>query len=168
MSPIACPTCQQSDLVRKVSAVYIEGLGASPERRAIPRSAARRLSQRLAPPSGGKREVMRLIHPDWMAGALALILPFFLTGIYTTQNGFFWPALAFVALVAGLYAWQHGRLVQRYQHSQRARQEDAARVEKAIQAWMRLYYCARDEVVFDPLVGDPIPIDEMNYHLLHA
>jgi hypothetical protein len=154
--------------VQKVSTLYVEGLRDAKREpgRAIPSSEQQRLSKRLAPPSSGKREVIRVIHPDWMAGALLLILPVFIGGIYTQQRPLFWPTLGFLAVVAALYAWQRKRLIQRFENGRRIQKEEFTRIEKAVQRWMRLYYCPTCDVVFDPARRQTIPADQLHYHLM--
>jgi hypothetical protein len=144
---ILCPVCGQSDLVEKVSSLYISGIGlnrsasqaglqpeGSPptkpgvEMLGLSAFELRLLSRRLKPPSLGKGAPFRALHPDLVVLTFSLILPVFIYGIYI---------------------------------SQKAKQ----RAERRISRWMKLYYCAREDIVFQPGTGKFVPADQMPGYL---
>lgn len=167
-----CPICGQADQVEKVSTIYILGIGVgrsarmntSPgeqpapfpyrlELEQMPSAELRALSQRLAPPASGKQAVMRPIHPDMVALGLSLIAPVFLYGILTNQPYLFTPVLGVLALFYALYFWKRKPILARFEQQQAARRAEQEGVRAGIERWMKLYYCARDEGVFEP--GSP-------------
>ncbi|MEW5868481.1 MAG: hypothetical protein AB1894_04340 [Chloroflexota bacterium] len=175
-----CPICGQSDQVEKVSTIYILGIGVgraskgtaslaeqaepSPYRlelEHLPPAELRALSRRLAPPDSGKQAVIRPIQPDLVALTLGLIAPVFLYGILTTQPYLFIPVLVVLALFYALYFWKRRGLLGRFQQQQDSQRAEQERVRTGIERWLKLYYCARDDGVFEP--GNPAftPSDQM-------
>lgn len=176
---ITCPQCGQSDQVEKVSTVYMEGIGSGRLGRlalsgnlsttdlpgrvtAIPTQELALLSRKLAPPSSGKREVTRLIHPDLVVLVFSAILPVFLAGIASTQGALFIPVLLFILGFYVIYFWRRKALIARFESQKKDRQSAVRRAERAIGRWMNTYYCARDEVVFEAGKPFTMPVDEMN------
>jgi hypothetical protein len=176
---ITCPICNQSDQVEKVSTLYLVGI----ELKRRPGSArlddktsqaaallrARQMAQpgveplprKLAPPSSGKQTTIRPIHPDLAVLAFSLIAPVFLYGILTSQPGAVLPVLVGLAFSYGLYFWQRRRLIGRFESEQARQKQNARRTTRAIERWMRLYYCAREELVFEPGDSGGVPVDQM-------
>ncbi len=168
-----CPRCQQNDRVEKVSAIYVEGLAGARQLkkagagREAPRrltrlspQEARSLGSRLVPPAAPTRVQVRPVHPDLVVAAFTAILPFFVIGIASSQRALLLPILVFLALVYGLYFLARARILERFARQQADRQAEALRYQKAIQAWMRLYYCARDEALFFPGSFKSAPVEE--------
>ena len=166
---VNCPVCGQSDQVEKASTLYMIGIGlnqaqsqgqvSGPDLRGKPTSSQRVLSRRLAPPAAGKQVTMRPIHPDMVLAALSLIAPVFLFGILTSQQAMFLPVLAILAVFYGLYFWKRKTMIARFEGQQASRQAADERVKRGIERWMKLYYCARDDGVFEPGGDELIPAD---------
>ncbi len=172
---ILCPACGRTEKVEKVSTLYLTGIGlreknvgAEADKPAAPPriQASPALSRQLAPPSGKRQGMTRPIHPDLAMLAFSAIMPVFFYGIYTSQNGFFLPALALLLVFYGVYFWLRKRLVARYAEELAARQGDDERVKKGIALWMKLYCCLEDEIVFEPGKGAGVPLDQMAGYLL--
>ncbi len=176
---VTCPVCQQSDQVAKVSTLYMEGLGLQKLSKQkgseskenlhglrISDPEITRLARQLSPPSSGKSETIRPIHPDWAIAAFTAILPVFLIGIYRSQPAGLILVLIILVFFYGLYFLRRGALIARFHKQQLKRQAETRRVEKAVQKWMRLYYCHRDEGVFSPGQDQLIPIEAMIPYLL--
>jgi hypothetical protein len=176
---IICPICNQSDQVEKVSTLYLVGTELQRQKgsarlndktsQAVELLQARQQAQpgveplrrKLAPPSSGKQTMIRPIHPDLAVLAFSLIVPVFLYGILTSQPGAALPALAVLALFYGLYLWQRRRSISRFEGEQARKKQSAQRTSLAIERWMKLYYCAREELVFEPGTGISVPVDQM-------
>jgi hypothetical protein len=180
-----CPACGKSDQTDKVSAIYIQGLergrqsvgAASQAEPAHSRSPVllgktalecRELSRRLAPPSAGKRLPTRPLHPDMVVIAYSLILPVFLYGILTSQRPLILPLLGLLAVSYGLYLWKRKAMVAKFESQVAARQAADERIKNAIERWMKLYYCARDDGVFIPPAGRLLPADQMLEYLYES
>ena len=179
-----CPTCRQADQVEKVSTIYVRGIevkwrrgksgppngGEIPVKRsklvdAMPADELQTLTRRLAPPAAKKETSMRLIHPDMMVLALTLVAPIFLYGILTGQPS---GLLVVLPLLAGFYIfyfWKRKMLIAKYFAQQAAQQAATARIQRGIQRWMKLYYCARDDGVFEPGTSALTPADQIAGHL---
>lgn len=133
---VLCPVCHQADMVKKVPAAYESGV------------------TRLAPP------VMPVAHVGMMSFVL---VGFFLVGfgsffilVLSGVNGYgSWPgalqvllvvvtiAAICTALILSLVALL--RVVSGDQKSQKL----LPAYDKALENWRRLYYCKREDVVFD-------------------
>ncbi len=178
---IICPACRRSDQVDKVSAIYLEGLGAGrlpksgashlpkalPDRMThVPPEQVFLLSRRLTPPSTGRDRTIRPIHPDLAIIGFSLILPVFLFGIWNSQQNIFLPSLVVLAVFYVLYFLTRNKIISRFEKEQAARNAIEQRVRKGIEKWMDLYYCSRDEAIFDPRKNAMIPIDELQRYLL--
>lgn len=177
---IRCPACAQSDLVEKVSTLYITGIGLNrsasqdgsqpggtatttldTKMLGFSASELRLLSRRLKPPYSAKRIPFRALHPDLVVLTFSLILPVFVYGIYTSQKSTFLPALVLLAGFYGVYFWKRKAMVARYESQLKANRESNQRVERSISRWMKLYYCAREDIVFQPGTGTYVPADQM-------
>ncbi len=181
---VVCPVCGESDRVFKVSRIYIDALAAfnkSPEDSVLPEltgkavddpgvnllkiQAVRTFVNNFSPPSGG-RQVARQIHPDLIMAVLALLAVFFMIQIYESQPSFFLIALAvLVAVYVGYYFLRRG-IIARFNQQKDKEQNEKRRLERAIERWMKLYFCARDEGVFDPEQNRLIPLEQMDLYLM--
>lgn len=176
---INCPVCELADQVEKVSILYLVELELLKQKgparlndknsHAMELLRARQLAQpgveplrrKLAPPSSGKQTTIRPIHPDLAVLAFGLITPVFLYGILTTQPGSALPVLAVLAVFYGLYLWQRHRLIGRFEGEQARQKQAAEQTAQAVERWMKLYYCAREELVFVPGNNTFVPVDQM-------
>jgi hypothetical protein len=175
---IVCPKCGQDDRVEKVSTLYLSGIEAGrlswlaksggavqapvrPLLAEIPIRELRLLSRMLAPPSSGKSQTVRPVHPDLVVLAFSGVLPVFLAGIAADQRGLLIPILAVILLFYGLYGFRRKSLIARFEREKEARQEEARRIQRAIGRWMNLYYCTDDEGVFEYGKDNWTPVDRM-------
>jgi hypothetical protein len=174
---ILCPECGQSKTVEKVSTLYLTGIGLSGEAKNSParppkliqansKPGSYALSRKLAPPAASRPAFTRPVQPDQAVLAFSLIVPIFLYGILTSQRALFLPALGALFIFYGLYFWQRKRLLARFEQEQAARQAADERIKKGIERWMRLYYCAEDEIVFEPDQDAGVMVDLMPGYLL--
>ena len=177
---ITCPACGQSDLVEKVSTLYITGIGlnrstgqanipsageapseSSAELIGLSATDLRRLARRLKPPSSGKGTPFRTLHPDLVVLTFSLIIPIFLYGIFTSQRNLLLPALVFLAAFYGWYFWKRKAMIAKFNSQVEANRVAARRAEQSIGRWMKLYYCARDDIVFQPKTNLSFPADQI-------
>ena len=182
-----CPECDLSDQVDKVSKIYMIAI----DRKYASRSKGKprptelssgllkidammssrdlySLAKKLTPPSSGKRATFRPIHPDLVVLVFSLIAPVFLYGIASSQSAVFpWILILLIGFYI-FYFLKRKTLIARYEahlQSQRATEE---RIQNGIKRWMQLYYCARDEIVFNPLDSKSVQVDLMNGYLLQT
>jgi len=181
-NPITCPLCSQSDHVEKVSTIYLTSIGLdrrstssaiqtdelvfNPELKRLPPAHLRELGRRMAPPSGQTQALTRPIHPDMVVLALTLIAPVFLFGIFNSQRFLLLPVLIVLAAFYGFYWWKRKDLVTKYDRQLAARKTRDERIKRGIQRWMALYFCLRDDVVFDPRSNETTPTDQIAGYLL--
>jgi hypothetical protein len=174
---VTCPACGQADQVEKVSKLYITGIemqrkpkdgviqpGSEAGSSSIAGSFA--LSRRLAPPSSSQKANTRPIHPDLVVITFSLILPVFLYGIYTSQRPVLLPMVGILLLMYGAYFWKRKVIVARFERQEKERQAKDERIRRGITRWMRLYYCSRDDGVFEAGKDELVPADFMPGYLL--
>jgi hypothetical protein len=160
---ICCPQCGQSDRVEKVSTVYLVGIGLNrqpvdPASQVevkfkladLSQTDLHSLARQLKPPASTRKLPTRPLHPDLIVITFSLIVPIFLFGIWTSQTASLLPVLGFLAVLYALYFWRRKAIVGRFEARQSAQRASDERVRQAIERWMKLYYCARDDVVFEP------------------
>lgn len=172
-TPTVCPLCRQSDKTYKVSLLYLEGIerinhrvtGNQPEINSLindllpaadqahaQNQLIARFVKDLAPPQGEKR-VTRRIHPDSMVVFFGLVLLVVLYQVVANRSPQA-PVLV-VLFIGGLLAYLLARktVIQRYLTRVQEEQQENARIERAIGIWMRLYFCSRDQHLFNPDTG---------------
>ena len=175
-----CPQCGQDDQVEKVSTFYVRGIEVkwrrgqaiqpegveTPSKRSrlvdeMPPNELMALTPRLAPPAAKKGASMQAIHPDHSVLALSLIAPIFLYGIFTSQPSGLTVVLPLLAGFYAFYFWQRKRLIAKFHATQQAQKAAEQRIHRGVQRWMRLYYCARDDGVFEPGAIALTPADQL-------
>lgn len=182
---ITCPVCSSAENTYKVSEIYIQSLmrlkdGDNAEAPLIDRLQQeipverreklkgsryyRQMMESFAPPQG-ENQTTRAINPDWVVGGLGLVTIFFLYQIFTSQYQVFWYILAFTVILFAAYFVFRKKLQTRYKEVKDQETFSRQRIEKAVGEWMKLSYCARDNVVFEEGMGEPIPIEQMNSYL---
>jgi hypothetical protein len=181
---ILCPLCGESDMVEKVSTIYLTGIGlnrganqanfiSNGDNTSAPgagleglsSSDLRGLSRRLKPPATGKGSPFPTLHPDLVVLTFSLVLPVFIFGIFTSQQNMRLPAAVVLAGFYGLYFWKRKAMVARFESQINASRAAKQRAERSIGRWMKLYYCIRDDVVFQPGTGKFVPADQMPGYL---
>lgn len=183
MKPVLCPLCGEKDAVEKVSVLYLTGLGMRRPAEPQPagetgtpladhypglRAALPELSRKLAPPASTRQAFTRPVHPDTVVLAFSLITPFFLYGIWSTQLNTLPVVIGILAAFYLAYFVLRKKLVARFQAEQARQKAETARIQRGIERWMKLYYCARDDGVFEPGDGELLPVDMMRSHLLQG
>jgi hypothetical protein len=93
--------------------------------------------------------------------ALSLVAPLFLYRIFTSQPSGLWVVLPLLVGFYAFYFWQRKRLIAKFQATQQAQKAAEDRIHTGIQRWMNLYYCARDDGVFEPGAGALTPADQL-------
>lgn len=163
-----CPICGKADTVEKVPVLYVNALGirsrSSPPAPDI--AGLQTLSRKLAPPASQKQVFMRPVHPDMAVLAFSLIAPFFLYGIWSTQRNTLPVVIALLAAFYLTYFMLRKNLAARFRAEQARQKVEAERIRHGIERWMKLYYCARDDGVFEPGASELVPVDMMRSHLL--
>ena len=180
---IKCPACEQADQVEKVSTLYLLGIGLdrssksgelppelpqpSPWVSALPPAELHILARRLKPPSSGKQSFSRPLHPDMVIIVFSLILPVFLYGILTSQRTVLLPVLLVLAGAYAVYFWKRKSIIDRFQKDQASRISADERARRGVERWMRLYYCNRDDGVFEAHGSQLVPADQMPGYLFN-
>ncbi len=176
-----CPLCEMVDQVEKVSTIYLVGIGlkrsstsvdpnkiapaSNPVLMGIPTQSLRGLSKRLSPPAARSQAFTRPVHPDIAVLAFSLITPIFLFGVFTSQVALLIPVLILLALFYAAYFWKRKALIARFEHQVADRKASDERIQRGIRRWMNLYYCIRDDVIFEPGKSEPTPADQMPGYL---
>lgn len=182
---VPCPVCGNSESSIKVSEIYIQSLvrlknGDQAEaplidqlQKEIPEDRReklkgsryyRTLMESFAPPQG-ENQITRAVNPDWVAIGFLLISLYFLYQIYTTQYSAFWYILGLLIVAIVGYSFLRKKIFAKYQSQRDVESGVGGKVEKAIGYWMKLYYCAKDNVIFLEGNKTTIPIDQMRPYL---
>jgi hypothetical protein len=178
-----CPVCNQQDQVEKVSTLYLIGIGlkgqsagptyqpgqskpGSQVLQELSESELRALSRRLAPPASKKEAMMRPLHPDLMVLTFSLVIPIFLFGIFQDQSPMLLPALIVLGFFYVFYAWKRKSFVDKFELQLKKRQASQQQIRIGIDRWMKLYYCARDDGVFEPGAQQLVPSDDLMSFLM--
>jgi len=170
-----CPQCGKDDKIQKVSSVYSGGFSTainnSPlvaygvEQRTI--TTITPLAQRLAPPAKPKLTGCAATSPVAIlivAAVLSLILFCVLfpslawesSGANSWANCIFLGLMFIVMMAIGVPIGIYSVKKQKELHPQ------IAMWEKAIQKWNEIYYCWRDDSLFDPASGKSVPSHRMS------
>jgi hypothetical protein len=95
----------------------------------------------------------------------SLVAPIFLYGTFTSQPGALPLELLVLAAFYGFYFWKRKTMIAKFSAQQLAQQAREARIRGGIERWMNLYYCARDDGVFEPGSDSLVPADQMAGYL---
>jgi len=174
---VICPICGQIDQVEKVSTIYLMGIGLerltpagenqtekiafNPEFEQLPAASLKALSRRLAPPSTPAQIPIRPIHPDMVVLAFSLVVSIFLYGILTSQSDMLLPVLAILAVFYLFYFWRRKTILAKFEKQQVSRKSTAERINQGVERWIKLYYCLRDDGVFEEGMQEVVPADQM-------
>lgn len=176
-----CPCCNLGDRAYKVSILYLEAsvrlhhheTANQPELDAMLEDllppdcteqdqawvTARMLS--LFTPPAGKQVSSRQIHPDWMIFFLIGIGIVFAYSAATKQPAQL-PAIIGLILLSLLIYWRIRKTaVLRYERQIREEEAEKEAVERAVARWMRLYFCTRDQCIFDPQENRSVPLERL-------
>jgi len=169
---LICPVCRKDDAIQKVSAIFSSGVQATTlELETYAQSAKgmtiSKQALRLAPPAEPKKPGG--LH--WLLWIVGLILSFLFDWVFALSAMILLPSLAregeaspctacgcigfplglvlpVVALVL-LHSFLLKRSKSRYSR-------EFPVWQAMMERWNRLYYCSRDDVVFDPATGESV------------
>ena len=180
-----CPRCRQLDMIQKLSAVYSQGITtgsysgptgglAAPIGSGRPAlvtgytvvhgSAQSELSRKLAPPSKPPFRIppSPQVIPPFIVGTIAsaaLISIGLSSELIAIQVAVTAVGVA-LFLIVGI--WSRRQLEKHDRIAKNRYQTDILPLwESQMEIWNRLYYCSRDDCVFDPLSGESAIIDQM-------
>ncbi len=183
-----CPHCGQADKTYKVSLLYLESTARLHQRQAedqpeldgllsdlLPANSSStsqaqlltRLLHSFTPPSGEKH-ITRRIHPDAMVIFFGIFLLLLAYRAATTQPGQLPAVLILVCGSALAYLLARKAILRRYEERIRQEQQENERIENAVARWMRLYFCSRDQGVFDPDEEPFVPLERMSETLMRG
>lgn len=183
---LTCPVCGKVETTYKVSEIYIQSLirlkhGDKAEAPIIDRLQAeipeerqdklkgsryyRQLMESFAPPQG-ETQSTRAINPDWVVFAMAILSIFFLYQIYSTQRPVFWYMVGFAIVSFAAYGVFRKKILEKYRKQKTLESGSKGKVEKAVGIWMKLYYCAKDNVVYGSKKEEYVPIEQMRAYTL--
>ncbi|HLZ61449.1 MAG TPA: hypothetical protein VKR06_31255 [Ktedonosporobacter sp.] len=141
-----CPVCNQADQVKTMQAAYDSGV------------------QKCAPPDMPTKNVSMLswILPSTFLVGICIVAVLVLIGSEFLGNGIFMLVLTAITLIAivtalGLSYYAFQRVVQGDEQAQL----HYPAWDRAMEAWKSLYYCSRDDVVFDPKSGKRVSNEQL-------
>ena len=164
--PIVCPVCNRNDMIQRVTTVVdagtVRGISNAPiieGENLIPASSyhASTLANRLKPPAEPKKPEI-----DWNAGCTLSLLAGFLiyatiaslTDAETVAIGLLCCGLPGILVTIAAY-----RVFNKPNEAKEQYLHQLAKWNKGIERWQRLYYCARDDILFDPETNEVYPPD---------
>lgn len=183
-----CPVCGQEDLVFKVRVVYLESLeklknwestktpeldrflkesGQSEKSKAEMNKVIRDLVQQFGPPSG-KPQVLKTISPDMVVVVFSALALFILYQIYFAQPEIFWYMVALFAVFLASFFIFHKSIISRFQKQKSMDTGSIEVIQKAIGKWMKVSYCLRDNLIFEPGKAETAPLNELTRFLIKA
>ena len=139
MGKIVCPKCEKDDQIQKAYAIYTNG-SSSTQLDYRTATSTTQLASRLSPPQNPYKPASgcgwAIIYTFFMAGISILIYMMFQT------DGVFFGFIGGGILTFLVYKWD-------------ANKSSTAKAEwqKKINVYFDLYYCYRDDCVFDPKTG---------------
>jgi hypothetical protein len=107
-----------------------------------------------------------VLHPDIVAVVLTAAGLFFVYEAYTQMPPALIPIVIVLVLGILVYFYYRKASVKKYDEMMAESNEETVSMDQAIALWMKLYYCGRDGLVFDPESNRHIPLDEMKKFLL--
>ena len=173
--PIQCPLCEKDDLIQKVSSVVAQGttsgwVGAGSM------TSMTEIARTLAPP----KEPRPKDYINYMVGIVLISLGVMIVSGFGIMGLTLLGDLDLGSLGYGIYCLWCGlpillgsatssilrALVDRSRRNDRMRvAREKALWRDAMAKWERLYYCARDDIVFDPSDRTWAPVDEIMTYL---
>jgi hypothetical protein len=106
--------------------------------------------QKFAPPSNPRVPFHLSLHPDQFAILLLLIGAYFVYFTWSTApSHWVWAAGGLAGLIL-LYLGFRRRIVHAYQAQKAGLDGQKQKLEKMVDIWNRLVYCAADGMIFDP------------------
>ncbi len=173
MATIVCPECGKDDMVQKVSAIYSDGVSTisyqqpvaiqtksgafygNIDKTAVNSTA---LARRLAPPPMPKE-------PGPSSGCVVVsLIVGLITALYISISlGLEEGVLSYILFSAVAFFIPMGLLGMYYkpalkEHKEKLMPEWA----KARQKWLELYYCSRNDCVFNPDTSESVPPEKMS------
>lgn len=128
----------------------------------LPENDLKQLSQKLKPPASPKQAFSRPVHPDTVVLTFSLVVPFFIIGILQNQSGMIIPMVILLTLSYILYFLKRRQIVSKFNKILEERLTSEKRTRRALERWMSIYYCARDDVIFEPRTGRWAPLDQIH------
>ncbi|HVO43328.1 MAG TPA: hypothetical protein VMT34_11925 [Aggregatilineales bacterium] len=172
-NPIICPQCGRDDMAQKVTGIYETGtatgafqgrtrplLGLLPDGvQNLSGSTQTLLSRKLTPPPRPAKTSERLLLLV-IVGMIMLVVSEGLLVLVGLLLKFPSLGIGFLGLLVGFLIVGGTVLAtlvytRNHQHTIKAWQD-------AIAIWERLYYCSRNDCIFDPLTRQSVPTDRMD------
>jgi len=114
----------------------------------------------LSPPRGKRPPLVRPLNPDLMVGALTLVAPVFIYGMSTSQPKMLWFAGALLLVFYMWYFWKRKALLDKYRVAIEQQKTADTKLREETERWMKLYFCARDNVTFTKAGKEVTFLDE--------
>lgn len=174
-SSVICPVCHKDDMLRKVASIAASGtastvaqgqsLGFAGDDLAVisTRTSGKsqtQLSIQLSPPS--KPEYVTTGRLFWllplMLGPLSLFFTLSIDSLEAGGGNLLCYAPSIIITGIGLVSYRSFR-----REKKLFEDEEIPLWEQSISKWKKLYYCGRDDIVFDPSTGRYVDSENMNW-----
>jgi hypothetical protein len=179
-----CPHCEKSDQVIKVNRIYMESISNQPltDESIIPRvlnwpenkksTSFRTLAEQhflknFKPPSN-QPTVVRPVSPDQVVLLFSVVAVFILYQIFQTQPVYLPVSIGVLIVFYAVYFLGRKRILQKFQVQNDTDGSTARKYENAVGRWMSLYYCIRDNGVFDPKQKNWVQLEDLDRYLMEG
>jgi hypothetical protein len=172
-----CPVCHTNARIFKFSQVYIASITDTSNRsiadqrllaevfRESDDPTHRQAILSLFSPPPARATLHRSIHPDLVVFLLGLTVFAFFSITFLNQSTLFPFAISGLLVLICLYLIFRRKILIRLNISSQSEKAKPLEFEEMTRRWTRLYYCAKDNCVFDPTKGDWAEIEDP-YHYL--
>jgi hypothetical protein len=162
-SALRCPQCGEIDAVRKVSAIYNGGFSTVQNNSPlVPYGVVSRtittitpLAQKLAPPPEPEK-------PGGMTAGclLVLLLIGFVSSCSISSDQSLGSPILGLGITIALIFLVNKFIIEPPQKTYKEKLKPEW--DEAIQKWSELYYCSRNDCVFDPITGKSVPPERIS------
>ena len=149
-----CPVCNRIDAIQKLTAIQALGKVETSGPGGLSESATKLILD-IQPPYAPNYDgctCLTVLALSAVVGGIVAIVNVIETGKDEPLIGLF------VAIVIAVFFVRSA--ISSYIKTKRKRQQWQAKLPKAMEIWNRMYYCARDDIIFDPETGKYYPREQ--------
>ena len=178
-----CPQCHQSDRNYKVSDIYSESLRVFDKKYPHPVLEAlfankgkdfaplpdyfdMKFTRLFTPPTGNKTFIPA-IHPDLIVFMIFMLISVFLYFILNNHFSSIIPIIIAGIIILLIYLFFRKDALITYHEIQKNSRAEPVSKEEIVRRWLKLYYCSRDGIVFDPEKESFASLSTMNDYFLN-
>lgn len=161
---IRCPECGEEVHLFSISKLFIDLLDGKSVPEALGKGFNRaKIIRMISPPSIPRKDLISSIHPDFL---LTLIVIIGLYSIVTQPKVIALIAIGLI-LITGIYVVMRKRILARFNGNNQQREAEARDISSAVDIWMELYFCPKNDFVFHPDRPFRYSLEKLQEELMH-